>query len=134
MSGGLTTQQFEIQFVVIPLEPFFILPTSRLLKNGLEDGSSNNKSRKHRLIRPMVGRNNRLMGWGIKTTILSACYVIKIIQIDTDATLIILIDTTFDACHDKIDLFDVKKLAIFRSSNLCKMGSIRKSAVNLVSK
>ncbi len=40
----------------------------------------------------------------------------------------------FDACHEKIDLFEVKKWAIFRSSILCKIGSIRATTVNLVSK
>ncbi len=39
-----------------------------------------------------------------------------------------------DACHEKIDLFGVQKWAIFRSSNLCKIGSFRHSALNLVSK
>ena len=44
----------------------------------------------------------------------------------------ISVANTSDACHEKIDLF--KKLAIFSSSNLCKIHSIRPTALNLVSK
>ncbi len=39
-----------------------------------------------------------------------------------------------DGRHERIDPFSVKKLAIFGSSDFCKINSIRTAAVNLVSK